>query len=470
MPDLEITPAVLAAHEDLSSTSRLFLEAIERHPEWLRPLEFPRTASAEVPEWALRLMYPLQSWPTFVDAAKVREIETATTAVTALVQQVPARIFDGDVERVAAYFQETPARTALLLEPPDLAPMMAARTDFVISERGVQCLEVNLSARLGGWELRFWEGICRNRPGLAEMLAPLGLVPRYRDPLRHLFGHMIDNAVTAGLAANGEVNLALQMAPHEMDVISADALSYLRGLFREELAVRDAGLGGTVVFGAFPESFGVRRGKLFLKNGKRVHALYEFGTAWAPMDVYLFGKSGQLQIYNGPLQRFGADKRCLALLSEHAASGRFDARERELIERHVPWGRDLVAGPVEYQGERHDLSALLARERERFVIKKGWSFEGRDVVVGRFTPQEEWQRLLDRSQAAGGWLAQEWVESRPYLYQHGEEGAALHSVVWGTFCLGGKYGGGFLRMMPQTQGDGVINSARGACEGYIFEV
>ncbi|HXU32122.1 MAG TPA: hypothetical protein VN851_16250 [Thermoanaerobaculia bacterium] len=470
MSDLEVSPAVLAAHADLSSAARLYVEALEHRPDWLRPVDFPTAATAEVPDWALRLMYPLQSWPTYIDAAKVREIETATAAVTSLVEQVPARIFDGDAERVARYFNESPARTALLLEPPDLSSTMASRVDFVISEPGIQCLEVNLSARLGGWELRFWESFCRNRPGLAELLAGHGIAPRYSDPLRALFAHLIRNAVASGLAGNGEVNLALLMAPNELDVVSPAALAYLRGLFRELLEEQEPGLGGSVAVGAFPDSFEIRRGKLYLKNGKRVHALYEFGTAWVPIDVYLFGKTGQLQVYNGPVQRFGGDKRCLALLSQHAAGGRFDARERELIERYVPWGREWIAGPVEYQGERHDLAALLRGKRERFVLKKGWSFEGRDVAVGRFTPQAEWERLLDETLAAGGWLAQEWVESRPYLYQHGERGAALHSVIWGTFCLGGRYGGGFLRMMPQGQGDGVINSKRGATEGYIFEV
>ncbi len=470
MPDFSIMPDVLAAHADLSAASRHFVEAVERHPEWLKPVEYPTTASPEIPEWALQMMYPLQSWPTYLDAAKVREIETATTAITALVEQVPERLFDRDPERVARYFNETPARAAVLLEPPDLSSAMAARTDFVIAEEGLQILEVNLSARLGGWELRFWEGYCRNRPGLAELFAPLGLEPRYRDPLRSLFGHLAANAIAAGLAANGEINLVLLRAPHELDAVSPDAVAYLRGLFHEVLGEQEPGLSGTLVFGAFPESFEIRRGKLFLRNGKRVHALYEFGTALAPIDVYLLGKGGHLQVYNGPLQRFGGDKRCLALLSQHAAGDRFEAAERELIERHLPWSREWIAGPADYQGERHDLSALLRGRRESFVLKKGWSFEGRDVVVGRFTPKEEWERLLDETLAAGGWLVQEWVESRPYLYQHGEKGTAIHSVIWGTFCLGGRYGGGFLRMVPKGRGDGVINSARGATEGYIFEV
>lgn len=51
-----------------------------------------------------------------------------------------------------------------------------------------------------------------------------------------------------------------------------------------------------------------------------------------------------------------------------------------------------------------------------------------------------------------------------------EVGAGPHDVVWGTFCFGDRYGGGFLRMMPRGEGDGIINAARGATEGFLFEI
>ena len=67
-------------------------------------------------------------------------------------------------------------------------------------------------------------------------------------------------------------------------------------------------------------------------------------------------------------------------------------------------------------------------------------------------------------------LLQEYVTSRPYLFQCGDRGWARHQAVWGTFSFGGTYGGGFLRLLPLDRGPEIINSARGATEGLIFEV
>src|SRR6185295_10243089 len=107
----------------------------------------------------------------------------------------------------------------------------------------------------------------------------------------------------------------------------------------------------------------------------------------------------------------------------------------------------------------------------RFVLKKARSAEGTDVVVGRFASEDRWRAALDHAFADGSWIVQEYAEPRPYLYQDGESGCAIHSAVWGAFCFGNSYGGGWLRLAPrQTTGDGVINRARGAVEGILYEV
>ncbi len=465
-----LDPRIRAAHAGLSPASLRLVESLDRFPDLLRGVASPRERPDLFAAWTWEQLYPMQPWPALVGAERIAEIETALAGITELVQEVPTRIFDGDVERIARFFQERPERMAVVLEPGLPMPAMVSRSDLIISERGIQFLEVNLSARLGGWSLRIWQPYYRNQPALAEFFASEGIDPRYRDPSFCLFTTLIRNALDFELATNGEVNVVFLVAASEIVETSPDWVQLMRSIFNEALAAIDPELRGSIHIGAFPDSFETRREKLYLRNGKRVHALYEYGSAGVPLDAFVAAKNGRLHVYNGPRQRFGTDKRSLALLSQHAASGRFDDRERRLIESYVPWGRDLVAGPVEYRGEREDLHRLLRVGRERFVIKKGWSYEGKDVLVGSATPKDVWEHGLEEAFAAGGWMAQERVESLPYLFQHGDHGAAPHSVIWGTFLIGGEFAGGFLRMSPQGSGDGVINSARGATEGYLFEV
>jgi hypothetical protein len=93
------------------------------------------------------------------------------------------------------------------------------------------------------------------------------------------------------------------------------------------------------------------------------------------------------------------------------------------------------------------------------------------VIVGLRTAPEDWRVQVTQAFAEGRWLVQEYLESRPYLFQQGDRGVAIHDLVWGMFCFGATYGGGFVRMVPRDRNrTGVINSARGADEGIIFEV
>ena len=121
------------------------------------------------------------------------------------------------------------------------------------------------------------------------------------------------------------------------------------------------------------------------------------------------------------------------------------------------------------QGERIQLRSFIAGNRERLVLKPGRSGQGKDVYIGQVTSTAEWEKALGLALKSGEWVAQEYIESRPYLAQVGDEGVAEHDVIWGIFTFGPHYGGGFLRMQPKG-GPGIINAAQGAAEGVILEV
>jgi hypothetical protein len=91
--------------------------------------------------------------------------------------------------------------------------------------------------------------------------------------------------------------------------------------------------------------------------------------------------------------------------------------------------------------------------------------------VGRYLEPDAWEARVREAVEEGGWIVQERVESKPYFYPP-QPGAAPvpHSVIWGLFCTGSRYGGGFLRMLPEGAGEGIVNSVRGASEGAILEI
>jgi len=461
---MEIGDEIRATHAELSGVSGRFLDHVLAAAADARPAD---SSAADLPGWLRHYPFRLQAWPTFVGGAKLEQLRRATVGVTRLVKAIPERIFGNDPRRLAGYYGLDEHAAAGMLAAPTGLPGALARLDFIDGAEGLQCLELNLQAYIGGWQIHFWDAMYRRDPMVARFLAGERLEPVAQDPFANLFRHLLDDA-PAGVAAAGALNLALVVdAEHAPGF--AGRTRYLNAMYAAFRARDGRGLDGEVVICAHPDGLAPRAGRL-CHGELPVHAVLEYTNAATPESVLRCFKEGSIRLYNSPLADVLDDKRNLALLSEHAASDAFTAAERELIRAHVPWSRALAPGRVDHHGEPASLVELLLARRETMVIKSATGARGKDVLLGRFTPPAAWEEAVRRAAAAGGWLAQEHVESRPYLYQHGERGCAPHRVVWGLFCFGDAYGGGFLRMLPLAGNGGVINSARGATEGLFYEV
>jgi len=408
--------------------------------------------------------YPLQAWPTFVGGRALREIQELTVGMARLTKSVLERVFNNDVRRIAQFYNINEDLVAFLLAPPNGIEEGLARCDFMDTPQGFKCLEVNVGGFIGGWQLRFWERMYRRAPSVARFLQEQGIDPLYRDPFRSLFEHLARHAIQSGHCGGGTFNTMLVLVGENLS-FGMHASPLLNVLYSDVL--QGIGLKGKLLVGPYSYPFVERQGALHV-DGERVQALVEYTYERTPHAVYRCFKAGMLGLYNGPLSLLLGDKRNLALLSEHQDSDAFDPAERAILQKHLPWSRRLVRGKVSYQGERVDLSALITEKQERFVIKRGAGARGESVLVGRFTSAEEWKHKIQKVIDEGYWVAQEYVGSRPYLYQSAN-GHQPHDVVWGTFCFGASFGGGFLRMIPSGK-TGIINSARGATEGLFFEV
>ncbi|HKV13289.1 MAG TPA: hypothetical protein VJ725_34430 [Thermoanaerobaculia bacterium] len=451
---MEPVPQV-AAH--LSPAARRFLEYVLEDPERTRRLD--HLAAGE-------FFAALQSWPTFVGGEKLAEIRRATVELTRLVKSIPERLFGNDARRIAAWYGfRNEALIAILLEPPSGLDGVLVRNDFIDTADGFKCLEVN-AGHIGGWQLRFFEQRVRTHPVIARFLAQEGVCAYHRDPVETMLRSIIAHDAGKPATADGALNVAIGMNARP----PGDLEAQVRRVYGHALEASGTGLTGEVAVCPYTD-LSARQNRIWYRDRWPVHALVLMNAeAPAPEAVFRSFKAGRLSLYNGPINMLLNDKRILALLSEHAESALFTAEEQELLQRHLPWTRAVGPGAATWRGATAPLPELLLAHREELVLKPSRGSQGEGVTFGHLTPPDAWARSVAAAVAQGGWLAQERVASRPYVYQHGDRGYGMHDVVWGTFCFGASYGGGFLRMVPRGTGDGVINAARGAAEGVLFEV
>lgn len=126
---------------------------------------------------------------------------------------------------------------------------------------------------------------------------------------------------------------------------------------------------------------------------------------------------------------FGAvltqNKRAMAFMWEHHA--RFSPRARATIRAFIPYTVRLEAVSVEE----------LARDKADWVLKSDYGAEGDEVLVGRLTPQHDWNAALVHA-APGRWVAQRYFEA--------EESASGESINHGVYVIAGEAAGLYARV------------------------
>jgi hypothetical protein len=451
--------------QSLSPTAAQFLDYLLASPDRVQQLTH---LADDLPPWTRTYPTTQLTWPTFLGSQKLQQIKGAVEKVCGLVKGLPERLFQNDAKRISDFYNYGDASLVeLLLEPPNGIEGAVARCDFIDGAEGFKCCEINMAPNVGGWESRFWEQKYLNNEAVSRFLAEHKIQASHRDPLRTFCFHIVDDALTSGVCSDGVLNVAIVFAapssiPGEAGKREAQCI------YEGFLQVSNRDVNGHVFFCSAPD-LSVKSGYLYYAE-QRIHALVNYAGTVLPKQVYWCHKAGTICLYNGPLTKMMSDKRNLALLSQFEHSDVFNDDEQRIIQDHVPWSRIVVEGKTTYRGESVAFPDFLISARDRLVLKLGIGLGGKEVHVGGFTGKDEWQALVGTALSDGGWMVQEYVDGRPYLFADGEGNINPQNVVWGMFCFGNRYGGGYLRMLPKGVRSGVVNSGGGAVEGPIFEV
>jgi hypothetical protein len=459
-----LAPDVLANHAALSPVDAQFREFASTDPECLSRETFKEL----VDDHAL-LHYERQPWPTFISPARHAEIREVSLALSRIIRTLPARLFANDPERIAAVYSLDKAAAKLLITPPDGIARALSRADFILGRDGLQCIEFNMTGSLGGWESGILAEIVLRIPPIARFLAQTGVQVTWMDTFRTTLLHTFREALEAGIAdrANPEINLAITLQMDRPQDMGSGVDSFLSDAYTAALHAFDPAARGRLLICDNRELTDGPGGAL-MARGHRIHSLLEAHKLEA-RAVRAF-KRGHVNLYNGPISWILSDKRNIALLSENAESPVFSEEEKAAIQRFIPWTRRVIPGETVYGGETVRLEGFLAASRERMILKRGRSAGGSHVFVGRFVTQEDWEAAIAEAlRNAGDWVAQEHVESLPFLFQDGEHGCSPHDVIWGPFVAGDDYAGTILRVQPKRLGS-TVNLTGGASEGVLLEV
>jgi hypothetical protein len=456
----QIPPDTRAAHRRISPAAERFLEHLLDHPDQAAQLVgFEKDLPPWVPEYI--------TWPTLADARRVAEMERAAVGVCNLVKAIPTVVFGGDVGAISAFYAYDPILLAAAFSVRDYMNSTVVRGDFIDTPGGLMCCEMNMAANVGGWEHGFWSDRYLRHPVLMDFCAREGISMAGHDVVATFCEHMIDDALASGvIEEGGELNLMMVLDWP----LTEGAQRQAAEAYAELLRRTGRGVTGELwLVPAQTEKLTTREGNLYMDE-RRVHVYYAHTGKSIPLRVLQAQLTGGVRAYNGILMRMWHDKRNIALLSENEGLEGWKEEERQLIRDHIPWTRVVAPRTTTWRGAEVQFPGFLLDHRDDMVLKRGLGSGGKEVHVGRYLAPDAWEARVREAVEEGGWIVQERVESRPYFYPPRPGAAPVpHTVVWGLFCAGSRYGGGFLRMLPQGAAEGVVGS-NGSHESAILEI
>lgn len=460
----------LRRHRRLSAAAEDLLRFAEEQRECFRATAFAGLRENPDP------IYPflLQPWPTLVARPRLAALARTNLELCAVIKSLPQRIFGGDTASMKSFYglsEEQEELVAAALEGGGGVEDLFARGDYLLTGDGLRCLEVNLGANLGGWEMALLAQRYRRVPIFQRFIAEHGL----QLDCASTFFLALDRLVKVfrnHYRRKADVLRIALLAPQDYDAAASQPALHYMGKVLEAILQREGrGLRGALEIGLYQDLEVV--GDDLLLHGKPVHVVLEQNPVPFDRRILPILRRGEIRFLNGPLRWVLDDKRNLALLSDPRHRQHFDPREQALLDAVVPWTRCLEdrddAPPRGTSAERAPLRELALRHRQELVLKEGQGMGGSAVHLGRSTTEDRWAELVDQALEAGGWVLQELVSSESFVYQYGPEGWIWHETVWGLFALGDVHGGGFLRVLPEGSGR-PVNTSTGARESVLLEV
>ncbi|MCB8901645.1 MULTISPECIES: hypothetical protein [unclassified Streptomyces] len=342
--------------------------------------------------------------PWFVRAPETAAFARDLEGLFELLVSLPLRLFDGDVDRYAAEVGIDPPLAALLRRGGSGVPVKFGRADAYHDGSAYKLLEFNLGSEVGGVDMAvFNQGLLR--------------VPAFADFARvHRLAHVDIAARTAAVLRDRAKPALSGGGDPVVGLIEGRGGTGPYGRLMRATVEAMAEQGIDVRIGEIDEVRTRSDGKLTLDGTPLDLVLRNFAASQllddpAGPDVaepfFRAHQAGRTILFTSLESGFYSHKSVLALLTDPRRRGAFDAEERALVDRVLPWSRTLHASVPA------GLVDLCRERREQLILKPGAGYGGLDTFVGWECTEAEWDKAVRVAVERGGYVAQERVVPRP---------------------------------------------------------
>jgi tyrocidine synthetase-3 len=464
---LEIKKEVKEALEKLSKINIDFLEYVEKNPGCFKKSNFQKLDLNDD-------LFRLQPWPTFINPKSKIQFQEVGVKLFNLIKKIPGKIFNYDLNKMSTFYETPVDILNMQMEgvTEEHIDTLLSRGDFILSSKGLKCLEYNVTPSLGGWQVPIWESLYLKTPILAQFFKENGVKIRNKNLLGLFLEHVIRASLGKVSPNESELNIALVLKGYEEGMTQESWIhstaAYLDLLYKDILPQVDKSLKGKLIV-CNCTHLNLLDGHIFYKD-KKIHGVTECYSGMVSTEVMKAFKAGNICLFNGPITNLLSNKLNLTALSDPVFNMVFTDEERKVIDVHVPWTRKVNTRATTYHGETiNDLAQFVLSNQEGMVLKPCGGYGGKGIRVGSKTPRDQWEKSVKTALHEKNWVVQERVEAPPGVYHVGE-GYADHDIAWGFFIFGSQYTGAWARVMPQGKNKGVVNCHQGATVSVIFEV
>ena len=425
----------------------------------------------EVPLFLRQYRYRVASWPMIISRQKMQEFNDFVTPLADICYRCVKLFFKDDSQKFAEYLN-MPSVVYDLLKDTKVDPReLLMRCDYIYSNNTCKLLEFNVGTAVGGWEHDWLIVLFERSMKLSQSTANWDLT--YRNVIKKTLSSMCDTIKRTKPSAKGNVLMCLIVDTMTQDEIDSFKTAYA-AIYRQVKSFTE----GDVYFCDDFDQIEFKAGGSVAYKGKEMDAVMISVDEEIPIPTSLMLRlvgahmSGNIALPDNPMYTVLGNKMLLAILHEKSVQEQLDEKDREYIKKHIPWTVKSNCTEVEFEGKTHFLTDLLINQKDRFVIKKGNSKQGKHVYIGCTTDVEEWRSIVAKFGNDNAWLVQEFYEPENIIACDDKSQLGVFKPVWGVYCLNNSYAGSVVRAIPvgeEGAGNGVINSAGGAYELPVYE-